>query len=538
MYQKYFGLSELPFSIAPDPRYLYLSDKHREALAHLIYGVGDQGGFVLLTGEVGTGKTTICRCLLQQMPDNVDVAFIINPRQSINQLLQSIFDEFNIPFQLGLSSKELIDRLNDYLLDAHSRGRNTILIIDEAQNLSLEVLEQLRLLTNLETNEKKLLQLLLLGQPELLELLNRPELRQLAQRITARYHLSPIGRADVERYIHHRLSVAGCRTNLFKPAAVRQVFRLSNGVPRVINLLCDRALLGVYASGKAQVTAAIVNKASREVLGRSNGQRWRRRVLFALPVVIAVVLGIVLIAKTSGPSPLVDVAASAAVAPVTWRSQAERYSFVQAGARLADLSDTSPAQCKDLVANSDTVSWWQCAAGPDSWTAVFDADKPVAVSFIDPESGVGGAFVLLSAQGDVVTLQVGDTQFTLDRNALSSLKLASTLVPPLFPAEISLPIQPGDRGRSVQQFHLLLSAYLHDDNYLDNRRVDSVIKTGKLSYLNTRFVPVPDSGAVYDQSLQTKVKQVQQRLQLPVDAIVTRALIVAMLAAMEEPDAG
>ncbi|WP_101759483.1 ExeA family protein [Oceanicoccus sp. KOV_DT_Chl] len=265
MYQQYFGLTDAPFSIAPDPRYLYLSDKHREALAHLIYGVGDQGGFVVLTGEVGTGKTTICRCLLQQVPDNADVAFIINPKQSINQLLQSVCSDLNIEHDKGITSKELIDLLNHYLLAAHGRGRNTILIIDEAQNLSVDVLEQLRLLTNLETNEKKLLQLVLLGQPELLDILEQPELRQLAQRVTARYHLDPLSKSEVTAYIHHRLSVAGCRSELFPAKAIKKIYQLSRGIPRLINLISDRTLLGIYATSSDQASVKIVNNAAQEL---------------------------------------------------------------------------------------------------------------------------------------------------------------------------------------------------------------------------------------------------------------------------------
>jgi type II secretory pathway predicted ATPase ExeA len=241
MYNEFFGFKEAPFSIAPDPRYLYLSEKHREALAHLVYGISDQGGFILLTGEVGTGKTTICRCLLQQLPDNVDVAYIINPRQTSQELLHSICLELHIATSPDDSGRELVDKLNRFLLDNHAKGRNTTLIIDEAQNLSIDVLEQLRLLTNLETNDKKLLQLLLIGQPELNTILADSNLRQLSQRITARYHLSPLSPGEVVDYIQHRLFVAGCRDLLFMPAAIKQIHRKSAGVPRLINVLCDRA---------------------------------------------------------------------------------------------------------------------------------------------------------------------------------------------------------------------------------------------------------------------------------------------------------
>lgn len=266
MYNNYFGLKELPFSIAPDPHYLYLSEKHREALAHLIYGMGDQGGFVVLTGEVGTGKTTICRTVLEQLPDNANIAFIINPRQSVNQLLQSIFSELKIPYREGMTSKDMIDRLNGYLLGAHAEGKNTILIIDEAQNLSVDILEQLRLLTNLETSEKKLLQLIFLGQPELNDILARNDMRQLAQRVTARYHLSPLSKQETETYISHRLAVADCHSPLFERSAIKKIYKYTLGVPRLINILCDRCLLGVFSEGGQTVSGRVVKKASAEVI--------------------------------------------------------------------------------------------------------------------------------------------------------------------------------------------------------------------------------------------------------------------------------
>jgi general secretion pathway protein A len=269
MYKEYFDLKELPFSIAPDPRYLYMSDKHREALAHLVYGIHSDGGFVLLTGEVGTGKTTICRCLLEQVPENSDIAFILNPKLSVEELLATLCDELAIQYPEGNTSvKVFVDRINAYLLEAHSRGRKTVLIIEEAQNLNAEVLEQLRLLTNLETNKYKLLQIILLGQPELKDMLSRPELRQLAQRITARYHLESLSKKEVAAYVNHRLAVAGTRSALFPPATIDRLFRLSGGVPRLINLLCDRALLGAYVQGQHHVDSRTLTKAAREVLGK------------------------------------------------------------------------------------------------------------------------------------------------------------------------------------------------------------------------------------------------------------------------------
>lgn len=268
MYYEYFGLKEAPFSIAPNPQYLYMSDRHREALAHLMYGIKSDGGFILLTGEVGTGKTTICRCLLEQIPKDVHIAFVLNPKLNPVELLATACDDLGISYPDGARIKTLVDRLNEFLLAAHQEGRRTVLIIDEAQNLSIDVLEQLRLLTNLETNQRKLLQIILLGQPELLTLLAQNELRQLSQRVTARFHLNALNRGEVHEYIKHRLNIAGARGLFFPVAAVNRIFKISGGIPRVINLLCDRALLGTYAENKLQVTTRVVNKAADEVLGQ------------------------------------------------------------------------------------------------------------------------------------------------------------------------------------------------------------------------------------------------------------------------------
>ncbi|MBU4229422.1 MAG: ExeA family protein [Desulfurivibrionaceae bacterium] len=268
MYTSYFGLNEIPFSIAPDPLYLYMSEQHREALAHLQYGIKRDGGFVLLTGEVGAGKTTLCRSLLEQLPEGVDVAFVLNPKVSAIELLETICDELRIDRGKQGSIKNLVDRLNTYLLEANARGRKTVLFIDEAQNLSLDVLEQLRLLTNLETNRYKLLQIVLLGQPELLSILNRQEMRQFSQRITARYHLGPLDAKEMDSYVRHRLEIAGCDRLLFPEPLSKTLWHLSGGIPRLINLICDRALLGAYTLNRPQVNRRILRQAAREVLGR------------------------------------------------------------------------------------------------------------------------------------------------------------------------------------------------------------------------------------------------------------------------------
>lgn len=270
MYPKYFGLKEPSFSIAPDPHYLFLSEQHKEALAHLLYGAGESGGFVLLTGEVGTGKTTVCRAFLEQLPEGVEVALILNPAVTVNELLQTICDELRIELPPGESSvKQLVDRLNAYLLDAHAKGRRPVLIIDEAQNLRPRVLEQIRLLTNLETTKHKLLQIFLIGQPELRRMLERDALRQINQRVTARFHLRPFDLKETGEYIRHRIAVAGVDRPLFTAAAIREIHRSSGGVPRLVNILCDRALLGACVTRGTQVTPAIVKRAAREVKGES-----------------------------------------------------------------------------------------------------------------------------------------------------------------------------------------------------------------------------------------------------------------------------
>jgi general secretion pathway protein A len=270
MYAQFFGLKQDPFAIAPDPRYLFLSERHREALAHLLYGLDAGGGFVLLSGEIGTGKTTVCRHFLEQMPAHCQVAYIFNPKLTVLELLHTVCDEFGLAVRPGgpgpATVKDYIDPLNAFLLAAHAQGRNSVLIIDEAQNLSAEVLEQLRLLTNLETNERKLLQIILVGQPELRDMLAQPEMEQLAQRVVARFHLGPLSEAETVHYMAHRLLVAGMTGPLpFGRAATRRIHQLTRGVPRRINLLCDRALLGAYAQGLSVVDRKLVDAAAQEV---------------------------------------------------------------------------------------------------------------------------------------------------------------------------------------------------------------------------------------------------------------------------------
>ena len=330
MYAPFFGLTREPFSIAPDPRALFMSERHREALAHLLYGLNAGGGFVLLTGEIGAGKTTVCRCFLEQVPKRCNVAYIFNPELSVEELLRSICDEFGVPCPQAAaqrpSVKDYVDPLNAFLLRTHAVGQNNVLVIDEAQNLSAAVLEQLRLLTNLETSERKLLQIVLIGQPELRDKLAQPGLEQLAQRVVARFHLDALTEVETAQYVAHRLAVAGMTSAApFDAATLRRVHRLARGVPRRINLLCDRALLGAYAEGKSRIDSSMIDKAAAEVFDRPVPRglaRWWQRL--ALPtawvwglglLMGATVFGVLSWALDAGSRRATAVASAAAAVP-------------------------------------------------------------------------------------------------------------------------------------------------------------------------------------------------------------------------------
>jgi len=298
MYNKFFGFKESPFSIAPDPRYLYMTSQHREALAHLVYGLNSEGGCILLTGEVGTGKTTICRCLLEQIPDHSNVALVMNPKVSEIELLETICDELKIPYpESDNSVKTYTDRIYRFLIESHRKNEKTVLIIDEAQNLDSKVLEQLRLLTNLETNQRKLLQIIILGQPELLDILATTEMRQLAQRITARFHLRPLTSSEIKAYVSHRLAVAGQNIQLFPENSIKLLYKLSNGIPRLINIICDRALLGAYVENQYTVSPTIIKKAAKEVFGElKNVEKNQRKKQWLYPVTAVSLIAVIAIA--------------------------------------------------------------------------------------------------------------------------------------------------------------------------------------------------------------------------------------------------
>lgn len=274
MYTEHFGLNEKPFSISPDPRYLYLSQRHADALAHLLYGIRESGGFIQLTGEVGTGKTTLIRSVLGQLPEKTEIALILNPQLSTKQFLQAICHELGIEFVQRDTARALIDKLNERLLALNAEDRRVVLIVDEAQTMSPELLEQVRLLTNLETAKRKLLQIILIGQPELRSVLGRTEMRQIAQRITGRYHLEPLDARDTAAYVSHRMKVAGGRPGIFSRRAVNALFRLSRGIPRLINVVADRALLAAYSRDTTRIDAGLVRRAATEVFGTRRTRRW------------------------------------------------------------------------------------------------------------------------------------------------------------------------------------------------------------------------------------------------------------------------
>src|SRR5688572_25993089 len=289
MYERHYGFTEKPFNLTPDPKYLYLSQRHTEAFAHLEFGRKEKGGFILITGEVGTGKTTLARYFLSRLDARTATAVVLYPAVTAVELLRSILEDLHIP-ATGTSLKDHVDALHRFLLQARADGRDVVLLIDEAQDLAPEVLEQVRLISNLETDTEKLIQIVLMGQSELQEMLSRRELRQLAQRVTARYHLSPLSRQETEDYIRHRLVVAGGEGKVsFTAKALAAVHQKSGGIPRLINLICDRALLGGYVAGTREIDAAVVRQAARETSGPPPRPRRRTQVLVAAGMALAAI---------------------------------------------------------------------------------------------------------------------------------------------------------------------------------------------------------------------------------------------------------
>jgi len=534
MYCNFFGLNEKPFSITPDPRYLFLSERHGEALAHLVYGVTESGGFIQLTGEVGTGKTTLCRTLLlNRVPSNADVAVVLNPQLSPLEFLEAICEELGIKVPKRKESiKALIDALYRHLLAAHADGRRTILVVDEAQNLAPEVLEEVRLLTNLETSKQKLLQIILIGQPELRELLARNDLRQLAQRITGRYHLEPLSAEETNQYIEHRLKVAGVLGEVFDASAKRTVFRLSQGVPRLINVICDRALLGAYSQGSRLVSRRLVRRAAAEISGESQlkvGWRWTGpAVAIAAAIVLAVSIGFNFGQRPSTveivvPEPIATtMAATSAVAddatePEPSVSLNEQLELSQelTGANTAlstlfeiwniDVGDSGRSRCAEV-----TSLGYSCLSHRGSWSGLRQLDRPAILQLVD-RTGRTHHVVLTSISGEWAELSIGGVSVSHPVSVISELWFGTYQLLWRPPSGVAVSLLPDMRNSNVVWLRKSLAA------------------------IDDRYRAEPFDSNIYDQELQRQVREFQRDHRLDVDGLAgqqTQIIINSLL----EPD--
>jgi len=534
MYCNFFGLNEKPFSITPDPRYLFLSERHGEALAHLVYGVTESGGFIQLTGEVGTGKTTLCRTLLlNRVPSNADVAVVLNPQLSALEFLEAICEELGIKVPKRKDSiKALIDALNRYLLKAHADGRRTILVVDEAQNLAPEVLEEVRLLTNLETARQKLLQIILIGQPELRELLARNDLRQLAQRITGRYHLEPLSREETDQYIEHRLKVAGALGEVFDASAKRSVFRLSQGVPRLINVICDRALLGAYSQGSRLVSRRLVRRAAAEISGEPHlrrGWRWTApAVAIAAALVLAISVGFnfgqrpsnieVALPEPGSPAmtatPAVANDATEPEPSVSLNEQLElSQELTSANTALStlfdiwdiDVGDSDRSRCAQA-----TSLGYGCLSHRGSWSGLRQLDRPAILQLVD-RAGRTHHVVLTSISGEWAELSVGGVSVSHPVSVISELWFGTYQLLWRPPNGVAVSLLPGMRNSNVVWLRESLAA------------------------IDERYRAEPFESNVYDQELQRQVREFQRDHRLDIDGLAgqqTQIIINSLL----EPD--
>ncbi|MBS0387600.1 MAG: AAA family ATPase [Proteobacteria bacterium] len=529
MYIASFGLAEKPFAITPDPRYLYLGRQHADALAHLVYGINDAGGFIQLTGEVGTGKTTTIRSLLARSPNNADIALIINPRLTPAEFVQAICEELGVDVSSAAGNgKMLVDLLNRKLLRIHAEGRRAVLIVDEAQNLTAEVLEQVRLLTNLETDSQKLLQIILIGQPELRELLNRNDLRQLAQRVTARCHLQPLARDDTAAYVRHRLRVAGATSDIFTPAGLREVHRRSRGVPRVINVICDRALLGAYTEDRHEVDAALVRRAAGEVYGRALWPAWLPPAAWAG--------GLLLLLAAAGlawrflPAPGFGYlgrhapARAAVVAPPVAKPKPPptlaQALAADSGATTADAAFTAlfalwnasyapgPADpCTQAVAQK-----LNCVTLHSSLAQLRDLKRPAILMLVD-DGGAPRQVVLAGIGTDAAELKVGERNVRVPISELSRYWYGDCVVlwrPPSLPVN---ELRPGMHGPAVHKLRTQL--------------------------LQASSAPADNAhGFSFDDALTQLVEDFQRAHHLAVDGVAgieTQMLLDAVLAAPGTP---
>jgi general secretion pathway protein A len=506
MYNEYFGLKEPPFSIVPDPNYLYMSDNHREAMAHLLYGINSDNGFVLLTGDVGTGKTTVCRCLLQQLPENSNIAFILNPMVTVDELLATICDELGIDYpKANCSNKVFIDNINAYLLDANSKSWRTVIIVEEAQNLRPEVLEQIRLLTNLETNQRKLLQIIMLGQPELNQLLSRPEMRQLKQRITARYHLGPLTKQDLSSYVLHRLSVAGVDRNLFPSKTMDRLFRLSGGIPRIINLLCDRALLGTYVQGKSIVDLPTLDKAACEVFGEHGDSRVpvKRTFSWTMITLLFIVCGTALAAtylsqksklfEGNKPEPR-QLNASQWPADFSF-DRDQRIAFKALFKRWQISYKEKGDACQQVLSEG-----LRCLSGQGSLNSIIKLNRPAVLRLFD-DQGRSYYVALTGIKGQTAMIEVGDEARSVLLKDIEKRWFGDYTLLWRMPPNYRGDIRPGMKGRDVKWIDAQLSA-------IQGRKA----LTGET--------------LTYDNRLVKQVKQFQQAEGLPPDGVLGPQTII------------
>jgi general secretion pathway protein A len=467
MYLEYYGLREPPFSITPDPRYVFLSERHRDALAHLLYGIGKggSGGFVQLTGEVGTGKTTLCRLLLEQLPENTRVALVLNPKLTPVELVETVCEELKLDIEGRRGSlKALTDTLNAFLLDAYAQGLRVVLIVDEAQNLSVETLEQVRLLTNLETPTQKLLQIILLGQPELREILDRPELRQLAQRITARYHLTPLDAGETEAYVRHRMAVAGNKRIPFSRLGLKALFQRSGGIPRLVNIIADRALMAGYAREQDTLGERLVDRAADETLP-GHARYWLRRygrwsaaavLLLAIAGGVAWRLGYhAPPAVVAAPAPVVEAVAAPVDADLqrldaalAHAPETELTTFTQLLARWQVDADTvsvrDAARCPALI-----TPGLACLRGHAALDQVTRFDRPL-ILVLSRGAGSAPVYALLQGAGhEKVRIDLAGERHELVRASLSKLWNGDFIALWRLPAEVPATLKRGESGAGV-----------------------------------------------------------------------------------------
>ena len=480
MYTSFFGLQEKPFAITPDPRYLYLSERHAEALAHLLYGINEAGGFIQLTGEVGTGKTTVIRSLLEQLPGHAEVALILNPRVTPAEFLLTICEELHlqVPEHGRDSTKVLMDLLGHYLLEAHARGRRVVLIVDEAQNLSPQTLEQVRLLTNLETATTKLLQIILIGQEELRTLLEQADLRQLAQRITGRYHLSPLSREETAGYVKHRMRVAGATAEAFTPSALKEIHRLSGGIPRVINVVCDRALLGAFTREDHRVGASYVRQAAAEVYGRPVPAPWLRWATIGAVAAAIVLVGIgawtFLTNRADAPTAAGDATAAATTTPVdpaptTPEATASPSAAATPAPALDELlvqnanDTTTEAALSKLFArwnlayaanrgrgcDQATAQGLECLFQKGSWAQLRTLNRPAILTLTD-DLGSTHQVLLVGLDDEAATIDLGGSALEVPIAAISRYWFGDFLLLWRPPLAVVKSLVPGMRGAEVK----------------------------------------------------------------------------------------